>query len=388
LILFISAILIGRSGPDGAWARSLAGFAKYYGEDREIFTKSKPEDYVEPSFVRASARNAARALYVSAGVGAAIAAILVARRARPAAAYGLVALAVLELFVFARATRATMTPSQGFPDDPRAEVASTYRAWEAALRELPRDRRVLLLAAQFSNLGMSMGFDGIWGYDPLVLRRYAELLFASQENTDEPAQYLSFRQLAPGVFRTIRCALVLVPGARQPVVELPDALPVVCIVGKWIELPTRDAMFSYMLRDEFDPRRGVVVEADPGVASGEARVEGATVAVVASGTDFLDVRATVPRDVLLLVTNNYSRGWHARSLDPSAPQSSYTIIMANYAQQAVPLKAGAHYLRIEYAPIEFRVGAWVSILFTIGLVAGAVSVFRRGMAVPAERKPL
>ena len=59
-------------------------------------------------------------------------------------------------------------------------------------------------SAVASNLGMSMGFDALWGYDPLVLRRYAELLFASQNfDADYASQYLAFRQVAPGIFRDI-----------------------------------------------------------------------------------------------------------------------------------------------------------------------------------------
>jgi hypothetical protein len=284
----------------------------------------------------------------------------------------LVLLGLVELFVYALSTRATMTPQVGFPKDGPPEVVSVYRAWEDALRDLSGDGRVLIVLPQFSNVGMSMGFDALWGYDPLVLRRYAELLFASQNfDWDYASQYLSFRQVAPGVFRALRCARVLVPDPRQPVVGVTDVLPVASIIGRWVELPDRDAIFRYMLRDEFDPRRGVVVETSPGIASGEARVEGATVEVAGSGTDHLDVRATTPRDALLLVTNNYARGWRVRPLGPSGSRRDYTIIPANWAQQAIPLPAGSHHLRIEYSPGEFRLGAWVSIitLFTLATAA-------------------
>ena len=373
VLMLIGAILVDRAGPDGAWARSLQNFAKAYGQDREIFVKPRPQDYAEPAFVLASARNASRSLYLAATVGALVVTLLIARQLRPVAAYGLVLLGVIELFIYAHSTRATMTPHVGFPKDGPAEVVSVYRAWEDALGELPRDQRALIVLPQFSNLGMSMGFDALWGYDPLVLRRYAELLFASQNYDWEFAsQYLSFRQVAPGIFRALRCGRVLIPDPRQPVVGVPDGLPVVSLVGRWVELPDRDAIFRYMLRDEFDPRRGVVVEANPGIANGDARVEDATVELVGWGTDHLDVRAITPRDALLLITNNYARGWRVRSLGSSGSQRNYQIIPGNWAQQAIALRAGSHHLRIEYSPVEFRVGAWVSALSLIALGAGSL----------------
>ena len=370
VVMLIGAILIGRAAPGGTWENSLLRFAKSYGQDRELFVKAKQESYTEAGFVQSSARGASRSLYVAATVGGMILTLLIARRIRLIFAYGLIVLGMLELFAYARSTRATMTATVGFPRDGPTEVASVYRAWEEALRDLPRDQRALLVLPQFSNLGMSMGFDGLWGYDPLVLRRYAELLFASQNfDADYASQYLAFRQAAPGIFRALRCALVLIPDARQPVAGVPDVLPVASIVGRWVEFPDRDAIFRYMLRDEFDARRGVVVESNPGIPNGEARIEGATVDVVGSGTDHLDVRATTPRDALLLVTNNYARGWRAR--DKSSAGRGYEIILANWTQQAIPLRAGSHQLRIEYSPLEFRLGAWISAISLIILAAGA-----------------
>jgi hypothetical protein len=360
-------------------------FAKSYGQDREIFVKAKQESYADAAFVQSSARAASRSMYLAATVGGMILTLLIARQVRPVLACGLIVLGVLELFVYARSTRATMTPTVGFPRDGPGEVTAVYRAWEDALRDLPRDQRALIVLPQFSNLGMSMRFDALWGYDPLVLRRYAELLFASQNfDADYASQYLSFRQVAPGIFRALRCARVLIPDPRQPVADVPDVLPVASIVGRWVELPDRDAIFRYMLRDEFDPRRGVVVGSNPGIGNGDARVAGATVEIVGSGTDRLDVRATTPRDALLLITNNYAAGWRARRLDSSGPQHDYPIIAANWAQQAIPLRAGSHHLRIEYAPVEFRLGAWVSLLSMIAIGVGALLTWN-GLPVRGPR---
>jgi hypothetical protein len=384
VVLLVAAYLIARSGSDptdGAWAKSLRSFAKEYGDAREIFVRDRPEDYAKSAFVSASARGAARSLCVAAAVSGtcALMFLLSGTRIRLYAITGLVALAVAELFVFARASRATMVPAMSFPPEASATVSGVYQEWEHALREMPRDRRALLVLSQFSNLGMSMGFDSVWGYDPLVLRRYAKLMAASQgQDPDKASQYVAFRRARLGVLRMLRCGLVLVPDARQPVVQVPDVLPVAVLVGSWIELPTRDSIFTYVVRDEFDPRRGVVLERDPGIASGDAKVTGGTVEITGSGTDWLDLRVNTPRQALLLVTNNYARGWRALPRgDTTPPQPRYEIIPANYVQQAIPLQAGLHALRIEYSPVEFRVGVWASAVSWLAFVGAVVVMYRR-----------
>jgi len=77
--------------------------------------------------------------------------------------------------------------------------------------------------------------------------------------------------------------------------------------------------------------------------------------------DDVDFYVRVDRDAILLVTDSYSRGWRVRSPAAKPPQE-YQILPANYAVQALPLRGGAHRIRLEYAPLPlgFRIGRWVS----------------------------
>jgi uncharacterized membrane protein YfhO len=62
----------------------------------------------------------------------------------------------------------------------------------------------------------------------------------------------------------------------------------------------------------------------------------------------------------LLITDNYSRGWHVRALEPG-PQQEYQILPGNFTQIAIPLAVGHHHLMLEYLPTAFRIGRAVSI---------------------------
>jgi uncharacterized membrane protein YfhO len=79
-----------------------------------------------------------------------------------------------------------------------------------------------------------------------------------------------------------------------------------------------------------------------------------------SSTDHLTIRAELPHAALLLITDSYSAGWRATPL-PGSIQRSYQVLPANYVLRAIPLAAGSHRLRLEYAPLAFRAGVWVSL---------------------------
>ena len=47
---------------------------------------------------------------------------------------------------------------------------------------------------------------------------------------------------------------------------------------------------------------------------------------------------------------------------PGSSQEHYDLLPANYILRAVPLGAGNHRLRIEYEPLGYRIGKWISLV--------------------------
>src|SRR5205823_14036105 len=121
----------------------------------------------------------------------------------------------------------------------------------------------------------------------------------------------------------------------------------------------------------FIPTLRVVLETEPAIRPAGS-IDPGTVTVSNLTTDSLEVRAEVKSPAILLITNNYSKGWRVVPLETSA-QREYQIMPANWTLQAIPLSAGKHHLRIEYAPAAFRIGAWVSgialILYLLAILA-------------------
>lgn len=273
---------------------------------------------------------------------------------RPWLAPLLAALGVAELFAFAFHTRETF--------DSRTIVPPAVREFAA---KHPGDDRSLNLLSP--NSAMSTGAYDLWGSDPGVVRRYAEFITWTQGgNPDEATQYVNFKALDP-LYAMLRLRYAFVPDANgMRVIEAPTPpLAHVQLVPRARVAGGRDAIFKALREPGFDPRREAILETAPAVEPAAAENPGSA-RVTASSTDWLEVEAEVASPALLLVTDLFTPAWRASAL-PGSSQAEYKLQPANYILQAVPLAAGHHRLRIEYAPRAFTTGKWVS--------AGAWAVF-------------
>jgi uncharacterized membrane protein YfhO len=103
----------------------------------------------------------------------------------------------------------------------------------------------------------------------------------------------------------------------------------------------------------------VILEKDPEPAPAPGSDPG-TVRLLGTTTDSLTIAANVTRPTLLLITDSYSKYWRAIGLSGSS-QSKYQVMPADYTLMAIPLSAGTHLLRLEYAPSGWIIGRWISL---------------------------
>ena len=64
----------------------------------------------------------------------------------------------------------------------------------------------------------------------------------------------------------------------------------------------------------------------------------------------------------------FTPSWRAIAL-PGSAQANYQLLPANYVLRAVPLAAGHHRLRVEYASQAFEIGRWISIVTGLPFLA-------------------
>jgi hypothetical protein len=326
--------------------------------------------YRDSQSIKSAAQFAARGLYIfaaSCGLLALFAAIA-GRKSR--LAFLLVILAMAELLLFARISRDTFHSSEVLPK-PIADF----------LAEMPGDTRTLIWP--WYNAGMLYGACGIWGYDAYVIRRYAEFIALTQGlNPDEVTQYMSFKQIHP-LFDVMRCKYEVVPeqGGARILQLLRNPLPVVSVIYSWVVLDSREKMFAALNSLSFNPRETVLIENDPGIPMKDTAPTNSEVRILDRSTDYLTIQAETSAPSILLITDAYSKGWHAIALEGSS-QAGYQVIPADYAFQGIPLRSGKHRIRLEYMPDEFRIGRVISLvslgLFAIGLgIVVRPSAFRK-----------
>ena len=153
-------------------------------------------------------------------------------------------------------------------------------------------------------------------------------------------------------------------------------LPRALLVARWKVLAAPEEVLRELRNPAFDPERLVLLEGDPGLVRPESEVRG-SVSVHDVSTEVIEIRADVPEPAILVITDNYSASWRAVALPDSSAQA-YEVVPANYTLRAIPLRAGRHHLRLEYRPVAFTVGTWVTLL-SLALYAAAVCrLLRRG----------
>ena len=262
--------------PDGLWAQGMCG----------IFNTG--QSYLAEGFF------ASRPTVLNAGEGAAlglaflsatcivIAIILFLRVSNHWKASLLVALAILELVAAGAPVRDTFRLAAAYPGD-----------MMALFEERAGEHRIL--NPFYPNLAMSTGWRDVWGYDPLIPRRYGELIAWMQQvditrivRGDLPCRYHP-------LLKMLGCRYMLTPvEGRIELAELTgDLMPRVALVGQWAVEPDRDRAFAILGQPGFDPRRLVVLERDPNLPAGKASGNQGTVKVLEESTDHLTIEADV-----------------------------------------------------------------------------------------------
>jgi hypothetical protein len=163
--------------------------------------------------------------------------------------------------------------------------------------------------------------------------------------------------------------------ARPPVFSyaLADPLPHARFVQH--SIPTGDPAqaASRMAEPTFDPAAETLLLASPDIVAGvgEAAVgEGAPVVIQRRTATELVCRVTAPAAGVLRVSESFDRGWQATVDGVRA-----AVWCADLGQQAVPVPAGEHTVRLRYRPRPWIAGVALSAVGVLGI--GGIAVVGR-----------
>ncbi len=266
--------------------------------------------------------------------------------------FAVLVVGIAELYVFAVLHRPTMS-------------------FETSSEEplLVQDKRALNLA--WRNPVPGSAVEHASGNVALPSKRYSSLLARTQwvslpDIWDGPFEFVGYHPL----HRMLRVARVVPPDEAAPIMTIDDHMARFVLVRDYVVAEDREIAFAAIEQASFDPWRTVVLEQQPTpIPSGDA--EEVAIGVTDESVNGLTVELKLTRPAILLMTDSYDRGWRARGLTGSS-QWQYDVMPANVALRAVPLGAGVHRIRLEYAPLSFRIGQWVSVAMAalLAIVAG------------------
>jgi len=321
-----------------------------------------PQLYSDTEFMTRSQNCAATSLGIATAVCLLLGIILFAARYKARVLFCVIPLAVAEMLVVASNSRPTSDSSAIVNEEEKNFLA-----------DHPGDYRIMNV--NNPNTAMIIGAQDLWGYDATVMRRYAEFMTWTQGgDPNEAMSYVKLVQFDP-LFAMLRERYIFAQQrGKFEMEEAPVVMPHLQLISNYRVLQNRDAIFDAMRSETFDPTREVILESQPEPKPAESNNNG-TARITATTTDSLTIEADVEQPSILLITDGYAASWRTVSL-PGSTQAHYDLLPANYVLRAVPLATGHHLLRVEYRPIAFEIGKWISLICVVAFLVALVSCAR------------
>jgi hypothetical protein len=307
-------------------------------------------------------------------------------RFRPAAnrlALPVIALVMLgDLLLFAYGKRVVHDPLLYFPEVPALqEMAKATPGREICVGCLP------------ANFAQAVGLMDIRGFDSVDPERWLRLLWIASGGEGEHFDYAATQYFVPKMtivsqgdlqlppvldMLSVRYAIFrgtpmqgVKPRFRSEdywVLENRNALPRV-FVPKRVESITKDEqVLRALARKDFNPREVAYVSSNlvmSGYIRGEATIKEETPTRVV-------VEANMETRGLLVLADNWNKGWQAYVNDRAAP-----IIRTNYSIRGVLLGRGASTVEFRYESPMLALGNWLAVAAFAVLLVWSILVLRR-----------
>lgn len=295
------------------------------------------------------------------------------KRTRPALfPSAAIALTYLDLLLVGSSFNPTIRPG---------EVLPTL----GAIRFLQQDTSVYRVCGTglilYPNVGMIFGLQDVRGYDTVVPGRYVRLIDHLDGHYRHHFHSLFTRAESP-LLDLLNVKYLLTdqrPGEKWELVYSDtgpvriyrnrNVLPRAFIVYQAEIVENAHESLKRLVDEQFNFRERVLLEQQPKnwsppqqvpTVAPETRIE-----VYEPNRVLVDVRT--PVNGILVLTDNYAPGWRAFLDGQSVP-----MYIADYAFRAVVVPAGQHQVEFAYRPWSFYIGATISLVTAMVLVAGFI----------------
>jgi hypothetical protein len=230
------------------------------------------------------------------------------------------------------------------------------------------------------------GIDHVGGYEPMMLRRYAEALNAARGAATDIDMVIVASVAPHPVVQMLSVQVWLGRGwniDREPNVRRieSESMPRSWLVNNAVVIEEKDELLRTIGFKKWDPRKTVLLESYPSdappvpteKAAGRSRV-------LVKKPGYYEIEAENDADAYLVLSEAWYPGWRAE-VDGRAVD----VLPANHLIQTVRLPAGKHVVRFEYRSRFLGLGFAVAALAALVPVGFLVRRHRRQL--PLERLP-
>ncbi|RPJ21889.1 MAG: hypothetical protein EHM26_02720, partial [Desulfobacteraceae bacterium] len=275
------------------------------------------------------------------------------------------ALVVVDLLPFG--IQFVKTQPLGTPPDKRAILSR--------LSGTPVQGRVVTMDPHFrTNDGLQYRFPSVLGYDPLMLKRYADYVLSSQGYPpDQHVVNLSgIHDPEAKLLKLLNVRQVVGEGGVRSV---DPGVPYANFVNGVVVKP-REEIFAYMKSDPYDPKHIVVLEREDTRyrPSGTLHQEplDASCAVTGYASDRITLKTRSNSAGYLVLSEVFYPGWTAK-----VDGREGDILCGNYLFRVIPLEKGEHEVTLCFVSWPFRVGGMISFLTLISAACVLLLLRRR-----------
>lgn len=144
-----------------------------------------------------------------------------------------------------------------------------------------------------------------------------------------------------------------------------EVLPRAFVVPEFKVIKNEEDILKELRSIEFDPRKYIILEEDTNVACGKPElVKNSKVNIIKYLSQEVNIDVQMTDDGFLVLSDTYYPGWKV-FVDGKEDK----IYQANYIIRAVYLKKGNHQVKFIYDPLSFKIGACISLITLIGIIA-------------------
>jgi hypothetical protein len=257
------------------------------------------------------------------------------------------------------------------------ELRWPKRTEDALRSDLGLEYRVATTRVEEIGFCQAAGLDNIGGYEPLMLRRYTELMNAASGSPISRDIVIMASVGSHPVIDMLGVAIRLDTQAtgdrRRTYRENPGTLPRAWLVNNAVVIESKEERLKVLAKGPWDPRKTVLLEEYPAEAPPvptEASAGRAKLLSRAPGEYVLEAENAA--DAYLVLSEAWYPGWRAEIDGKSAE-----VLPANHLIQAIRLPPGKHVVRFSYRSRYLGWGLGVALLAAMVPVAIALVGRRR-----------